>query len=351
MQYYLDNLLQCLIEMEAAYVPPMAVQSAETMPPFSPADREFTPVAKAEAASQNGLVQFVDDRTLISCQERPNSPETAEESARLNSLSDREYHVLQLRAFGLGYEKIAEDMGVSISTVRTHLGNVFEKICPSRHDSEEAVSLIPIAESDLQQFSLFRVKDTGETASKLSPAQEEICKLLMSGLSRQEIALKKGISASTVRTHVHDIYVSLGMDNMQETERPGLLLRRLAAGSVNLQRYYKMLAKMGSGLQPKVVSMLGEQELISLQQRTDALLDSPKGREMLSATLTRAGYASPEESDNGLPLTSLVAAGLILNEGYRDVMLHHQTTPIAQVIIERETEHYLQGQQERQWDM
>ncbi len=47
---------------------------------------------------------------------------------RQNSLSQREQSVLDCLAKGLAYKQIADQLGISINTIRTHLRHIYEKL-------------------------------------------------------------------------------------------------------------------------------------------------------------------------------------------------------------------------------
>lgn len=54
-------------------------------------------------------------------------------------LSDRETEILQKISLGTGYKKIADEMFISIHTVRYHIRNIYEKM--QVHSQSEAVSI------------------------------------------------------------------------------------------------------------------------------------------------------------------------------------------------------------------
>jgi DNA-binding NarL/FixJ family response regulator len=49
-------------------------------------------------------------------------------AAELKSLTVREQEILQLLAKGYMYKEIADHLAISMSTVRTHIGAVYEKL-------------------------------------------------------------------------------------------------------------------------------------------------------------------------------------------------------------------------------
>jgi LuxR family maltose regulon positive regulatory protein len=50
-------------------------------------------------------------------------------------------------------------------------------------------------------------------AASISPREQEILQSLSIGLSNQEIAVKYSISASTVKTHLENIYHKIGVNS------------------------------------------------------------------------------------------------------------------------------------------
>lgn len=50
-------------------------------------------------------------------------------------------------------------------------------------------------------------------AASISSREQEILKLLSTGLSNREIAHRCGISPSTVKTHIENIYEKLGVNS------------------------------------------------------------------------------------------------------------------------------------------
>jgi DNA-binding NarL/FixJ family response regulator len=297
-------------------------------------------VSQEESASQSGLAQHLDGRVLISCRENPNSPEAKEEAAKLRLLSAREYEVLYGKTCGLSHATLGEILGLSTNTVRTHLGEIFDKISPRVRSSEEVATFIPMDERDVYAMSFYRIRPDGFLEDKLSPAQQKVCDLQIAGLTRQEIALEKGLSDSTVRTHMHGIYKALGISGT-EIDRPGLVLRRLAVASKNLNAYHKTIEKLASSLQPIVSCMIQESETGEFEDRVNRLLRDPASRPKLLRPLITRGYVELGNTSpgKGLGLDGIIAAILILDRRYQEVMLHGQTAPIAKVVIGKEVEY------------
>jgi ATP/maltotriose-dependent transcriptional regulator MalT len=53
-------------------------------------------------------------------------------------------------------------------------------------------------------------------AASISPREQEVLRLMSAGLSSQEIAERCFISASTVKTHIENIFHKLGVNNRMQ---------------------------------------------------------------------------------------------------------------------------------------
>jgi len=51
------------------------------------------------------------------------------------------------------------------------------------------------------------------TAASISPREQQVLQLVSAGLSNREIAARFSISASTVKTHLENIYRKLGVNS------------------------------------------------------------------------------------------------------------------------------------------
>jgi len=83
-------------------------------------------------------------RELLTLLERaaPNpskpSPPLQDSSSLVEAISEREIEVLQLLARGLTYQEIAQDLFVSVNTVKSHLKSIYSKL--DVHNRREAVA-------------------------------------------------------------------------------------------------------------------------------------------------------------------------------------------------------------------
>lgn len=62
-------------------------------------------------------------------------------------LTEREASVIYLYTQGYSFGKVAEDLGISKSTVQTHLRNSYHKL--SVHTKDDLIALIRVYEDDL----------------------------------------------------------------------------------------------------------------------------------------------------------------------------------------------------------
>lgn len=75
---------------------------------------------------------------LIDTDTQPDVPEHSPSSLLVDPLSDRELEVLHLMAQDLSYKEIANQIVVSLNTVRTHVKNIYSKLMV--HKRSEAVA-------------------------------------------------------------------------------------------------------------------------------------------------------------------------------------------------------------------
>jgi DNA-binding NarL/FixJ family response regulator len=67
------------------------------------------------------------------------TPAGAQGEASLNPLSQREVEILRMLAIGHAYKQIADELHISINTIRTHIKRIYEKL--HVHSRTEAVRL------------------------------------------------------------------------------------------------------------------------------------------------------------------------------------------------------------------
>jgi DNA-binding NarL/FixJ family response regulator len=93
-------------------------------------------IARKAIATFRALAAHVPSQTITVANERINtcSEETLyrnnfdRQEEILRVVSEREYEVLRLLARGDSYKKIAEELFISTSTVKTHIANIYEKL-------------------------------------------------------------------------------------------------------------------------------------------------------------------------------------------------------------------------------
>jgi len=92
--------------------------------------------------------------------------------------------------------------------------------CPG--DGPEILEVVPVdGESGLSYVVRFRRADRPRRSpwSSLTPRQLELARLAVEGLKRREIAKRLGLTENTVKTHLKDIYVRLGVSTRAELVR------------------------------------------------------------------------------------------------------------------------------------
>lgn len=109
-------------------------------------------------------------------------------------LSDREYEIANLAAEGLQYNDIALEFSRGITTIRTHLHNIYGSL--GIFSKIGLAGFFPLS----QESSLLE----GKTLAQLTPNELEVIEGLSVGLPYKVIAARSNRSVSTARTHVHN---------------------------------------------------------------------------------------------------------------------------------------------------
>ena len=92
-----------------------------------------------EAARRDIAAEYVIKLlNLIDTDTRPDGPNHSPSSLLVDPLSDRELEVLHLMAQDLSYKEIADQIMVSLNTVRTHVKNIYSKLMV--HKRSQAVA-------------------------------------------------------------------------------------------------------------------------------------------------------------------------------------------------------------------
>ena len=92
-----------------------------------------------EAARRNIAADYVIQLlNLIDKDTQPDAPNLSPSSLLVDPLSDRELEVLHLMAQDLSYKEMANQIMVSLNTVRTHVKNIYSKLMV--HKRSQAVA-------------------------------------------------------------------------------------------------------------------------------------------------------------------------------------------------------------------
>lgn len=125
---------------------------------------------------------------------------TLHDQEMLATLSDQERGVLSMRH--KAYGQIGLELDIANSTIRTHVTSIKQKT------GLNSLGQIGLA---IRQLGLLDSIDISIEQEKLSDRERDIALLLVKGRLYHEIANDFGISISTVRTHLHNIYQKLGV--------------------------------------------------------------------------------------------------------------------------------------------
>ena len=145
-------------------------------------------------------------------------------------LTPRERDVLDELVGDAGLLSAAHALGVSENTLKTHVQSIYRKF--GVHGRAELIALLyPAAnesggEADAQRDAAGQRKpaymdaiDRLSAAHGLTPRETEIFALLAKGYRHGEIKQRLSVSASTVHTHVSNIYAKLGVHTQPELGR------------------------------------------------------------------------------------------------------------------------------------
>jgi DNA-binding NarL/FixJ family response regulator len=126
----------------------------------------------------------------------------------LSDLSMRQRQVVEMRREGMSYREIASQLGVSLTTVKTHMTHVIARLgitdCTSRKTLKVMNALFP-AEINEAKLAL------------LNARQRSIARAIFEGKNRKEIAIECGEpNEGTVRNKVRVIFDKIGSSNRAE---------------------------------------------------------------------------------------------------------------------------------------
>jgi DNA-binding CsgD family transcriptional regulator len=116
----------------------------------------------------------------------------------------------------------------------------------------------PASQRDRRHLAAARKRGRGETVGvnadsdcPLTPRQSEVLALLAEGLTYQQIALRRGRSASTIRSQVHEVIVKLGVRDRAQAVitafRHGWLDLDVSRGELGM--LHRLLAEIRDALQ------------------------------------------------------------------------------------------------------
>jgi DNA-binding NarL/FixJ family response regulator len=112
-------------------------------------------------------------------------------------LSTRETEIVQLISEGCSNRQIARRLSIAESTVKSHLSSALGKL--GVRSRGEAVSVV------------FKGGLSGGRWTELTARQTEVLRLVAAGYSNQRIAESLGISPRTVKAHLENVLLRLGV--------------------------------------------------------------------------------------------------------------------------------------------
>jgi DNA-binding CsgD family transcriptional regulator len=145
-------------------------------------------------------------------------------SARAWGLGPREAEVFAFAGVGLSLPSIASLLGLSVKTVRTHLGKAYRKTAVGSRAAATSALLDVVEPSALADAGHRLVP--GATGS-LTRRETAVLRIAATGRTTSAIASVIGISTETVKTHLANAYRKLGV----QTRSQALLLLGVATVS------------------------------------------------------------------------------------------------------------------------
>ncbi|MCA9645548.1 MAG: helix-turn-helix transcriptional regulator [Polyangiaceae bacterium] len=142
-------------------------------------------------------------------------------AASITRLSPKEAAVCQLAAQGHPLTAIASALGSRPSTVSTQLRQGMRKLKVSkRAELAQTWALLARGESDVLALAAIdrglvcvRGTQAAQVPRSLTAAEQDVAKLVASGLSNREIAIQRGVSAHTVANQIQRIFDKLGVSS------------------------------------------------------------------------------------------------------------------------------------------
>jgi DNA-binding CsgD family transcriptional regulator len=149
----------------------------------------------------------------------------AHASATAWGLKPREAEVFAFAGVGLSLPAIASILGLSVGTVRTHLGKAYAKAAVRSRAAATSALLEIVDRAALQEASrgLLPAQE-----GPLTPRELTVLRIAATGRTTPAIASLIGISTETTKTHLANAYRKLGVENRSQA----LLLLATAGASV-----------------------------------------------------------------------------------------------------------------------
>jgi DNA-binding CsgD family transcriptional regulator len=133
-------------------------------------------------------------------------------SANAWGLAPREAEVFAFAGVGLSLSSIASILGLSVGTVRTHLGKAYTKSAV-RSRAAATSALLDVEPTALHEASRLLVR--GEEGP-LTRREIAVLRIAATGRTTSAIASVIGITSETAKTHLANVYRKLGVQNRSQ---------------------------------------------------------------------------------------------------------------------------------------
>ena len=128
----------------------------------------------------------------------------------------RQELALRLAAHGRSSKQIAADLRVCISTVSADLGAGLDRMGLMRHEIGLLHEVDRCAGCSDRGATVYWMPLAARLPEGLSPAEREIAKAILEGLSNREISEARGRSLNTVANQVASVFRRLGISSRAE---------------------------------------------------------------------------------------------------------------------------------------
>jgi DNA-binding CsgD family transcriptional regulator len=137
----------------------------------------------------------------------------AEAAANAWGLAPRESEVFVFAGVGLSLRSIASILGLSVATVRTHLGKAYKKAAVRSRAAATSALLDVMGPTALQVAGRGLVPGEG---GPLTRREMAVLRIAATGRTTAAIASLSGISMETAKTHLANAYRKLGVENRSQ---------------------------------------------------------------------------------------------------------------------------------------